>query len=549
MVLNLQNLNMNYVDVNNIIEKFSIGKRKYEEKKAKKLGYTSFYNYILDKVEGPKSEIFKEEKIQIIQSSNNKIPSKARLNILLENYKNGRYKEAEKLAVSITKDFPEYSFGWKVLGAVLGVLDRKSEGINAMQKAVALSPQDPEAHSNMGVTLKELGRLDEAEASYNQAIALKPDYAEAYSNLGVTLQELGRLDEAEASYNQAIALKPDYADAHYNLGLTLQQIGRLDEAEACYNQAIVLKPNFAQAFTNLGITLQELGRLDEAETSYNQAIVLMPNFAKTYCNLGVALKELGRLDEAEASFNQAIELKPDYAEAYLNLCELLENMNRADEILSLIRSISRKSFEKKADFLYYETLIEFQKENYEKAAKLVEKININELLIKRQPSALKLKGDIYHHKKNYKEAFEAYKSKNKRVKDSLEYKKQHSEKFLSQQLEKVAQIEQLQELSSYKLVIEPTWLQPTFLIGFPRSGTTLLDTILRTHTNINVLEELPMMDKMCANFRNIPTISSIEAMDNSAVETAVDIYFQELKKHTKVDTKQVIVDKLPLNIL
>ena len=116
MVLNLQNLNMNYVDVNNIIEKFSIGKRKYEEKKAKKLGYTSFYNYILDKVEGPKSEIFNEEKIQIIQSSNNKIPPKAKLNNLLENYKNGRYKETEKLAVSITKDFPEYSFGWKVLG-------------------------------------------------------------------------------------------------------------------------------------------------------------------------------------------------------------------------------------------------------------------------------------------------------------------------------------------------------------------------------------------------------------------------------------------------
>ena len=58
-----------------------------------------------------------------------------------------------------------------------------------------------------------------------------------------------------------------------------------------------------------------------------------------------------------------------------------------------------------------------------------------------------------------------------------------------------------------------------------------------------------MMEKMYASFRNIPTISKIEAMDNSAVETAVDIYFQELKKHTKVDTKQVLVDKLPLNIL
>ena len=170
-------------------------------------------------------------------------------------------------------------------------------------------------------------------------------------------------------------------------------------------------------------------------------------------------------------------------------------------------------------------------------------------MIKRQPLAFKLKGDIYHHKKNYKEAFEAYKSKNKRVKESLEYKNQDSEKYFSQELEKVTQIEQLQELSLYKSVIEPTWIQPTFLIGFPRSGTTLLDTILRTHTNINVLEEQPMMEKMYASFRNIPTISTIETMDNTAVKIAVDIYFQELKKHTKVDTKQVLVDKLPLNIL
>ena len=75
-----------------------------------------------------------------------------------------------------------------------------------------LAPQDFEAHSNLGNTLKELGRLDEAEASYTQAIALKPDYAEAHYNLGITLQELGRLDEAEASYTQAIALKPDFAE-------------------------------------------------------------------------------------------------------------------------------------------------------------------------------------------------------------------------------------------------------------------------------------------------------------------------------------------------
>ena len=164
------------------------------------------------------------------------------LNSLLEHYQNGRFNDAEKLSLEITKGFPKHQFAWKVLGALLGAAGRKSEALDANQTAVVLSPQDTEAHSNLGLTLQELGRLDEAEASYNQAIALKPDFAEAHYNLGVTLKELGRLNEAEAIYNQAIGLKHDFAEAHYNLGLMLQELNRLDEAEASYNHAIALKP-------------------------------------------------------------------------------------------------------------------------------------------------------------------------------------------------------------------------------------------------------------------------------------------------------------------
>ena len=236
-------------------------------------------------------------------------PSQQQLNSLLEYYQNGRFDDAEKLAVSITNEFPKHQFGWKVLGAVLGATGRKSEAVDANQTAVALSPEDAEAHSNLGVTLKELGRLD----------------------------------EALASYTQAIALKPDYADAH------------------------------------------------------------------------------------------------------LNLCELLEKMNRIDEISFVIRNASEKTLKKKADFLYYEALTEFRKENYKTAEELVKKININEMLEKRQPAAMKLQGDLYHYKKDYSAALEAYKLQNKHVKDSLEYKKQDSEKHFIQQREKVVQIEQLQK--------------------------------------------------------------------------------------------------------
>ena len=242
-------------------------------------------------------------------------PSQQQLSHLLEYYQNGRFNEAEKLAITISKDFPNHPFSWKVLGAVLGTTGRKSEAVDANQTAVALSPQDADAHFNLGNTLKELGRLDEALASYTQAIALKPDFAQAHYNLGNTLKDLGRLDEALTSFTQAIALKPDYAKAHYNLGNTLKELGRLGEALASYNQAIALKPDFAEAHSNLGNTLQELKRLDEALASYNQAIALKPDYAEAHNNLGVTLQELGRLDDALASYTKAIALKPEYSSA------------------------------------------------------------------------------------------------------------------------------------------------------------------------------------------------------------------------------------------
>ncbi len=258
----------------------------------------------------------KKAKKQTLKSNN---PSQQQLISLLEHYQNRRFSDAEKLAVSITNEFPNHQFAWKVLGAVLKQTGRITESLTPMKKSTQLAPQDGEAHSNLGNTLHELGRLDEALASCRQAIELKPDLALAHSNLGNTLKELERLDEALASYIQAIVLKPTYAEAHYNLGNTLKELGRLDEALASYTQAIEFKPDYADAHSNLGITLQELGRLDEALASYTQAIALKPDYALAHSNFGNVLQELGRLDEAEASYTQAIVLKPDLALAHSGL--------------------------------------------------------------------------------------------------------------------------------------------------------------------------------------------------------------------------------------
>ena len=136
-----------------------------------------------------------------MSNSEKGLPSDELIYSLLDHYQNGRLSDAEKLSVKITQDFPKHDFAWKVLGVIFEATGRKVEALDANQTAVKLSPQDAEAHNNLGNTLKDLGRLDEAEASYNQALLLKPDYAEAHCNLGIVLHKLGRLDKAESSYN------------------------------------------------------------------------------------------------------------------------------------------------------------------------------------------------------------------------------------------------------------------------------------------------------------------------------------------------------------
>ena len=258
-------------------------------------------------------------------------PSQKQLISLLEHYQNERFADAERLAISITKEFPQHQFAWKVLSIILKKNGRVTDSLTAMQTSMKLVPQDAEAHYNLGLKLQEQGRLDEAEASHNQAIALKPDYAEAYCDLGVTLHKLKRFGEAEANYTKAIAFNPNYARAHMNLGIAFQELGRLEESENSLIKAKEFKPDFAQTYFNLGVTLHKLKRLGEAIDSYNQAIALKPKYAQAYSNLGILLHELGRYDKAEYNYNQAIALKPDYAEAHFNMGVTLQELGRLDE--------------------------------------------------------------------------------------------------------------------------------------------------------------------------------------------------------------------------
>jgi predicted O-linked N-acetylglucosamine transferase (SPINDLY family) len=218
-------------------------------------------------------------------------------------------------ALALAPDHPDLHNN---LGVVLRLSGKLDEAMAAFRRAIALKPNYPEALNNLAAALQSKGRLDEAVESYRRAILLSPGFSGSHSNLGVALQSQGKLEEAAAAFRRAIALQPDAAEAHNNLGSALQSLGRLDEALASFERAIALKPNYADAHNNLGSALHGLGKPEEAIAAYRRAIALQDSPAAQN-NLGLALQELGRTEDAIAAFRHVLALQPAHAEAQANL--------------------------------------------------------------------------------------------------------------------------------------------------------------------------------------------------------------------------------------
>ena len=263
------------------------------------------------------------------KNSNN--PSQEQINNLLGYYQKGRFDYAEKLATSITNEFPNHPFGWKVLGALFGQSGRNLEALNAIQRVVKLSTRDFQAFYNLGIAFQSVNKLDKALICFDKAIELKPDYVEAYFNKGNTLKDLNKFNEAEICYKKAIKLKSNYPEAHNNLGVMFNKLGKFYEAEISFKKVIELKPDFLEAYNNLGILLKYLNRFDEAEVIFKKVLLIKPDYELAHNNLGNTYQEMGKLNEAEVSFKNAIKAKPNYLKAHFNLGNIYKEMGRLEE--------------------------------------------------------------------------------------------------------------------------------------------------------------------------------------------------------------------------
>jgi tetratricopeptide (TPR) repeat protein len=241
----------------------------------------------------------------------------------------GRYQEAERRARELTVRQPNSGIAWKALGVALDL--QRKEALPVMQRAAELLPEDAETHANLGSALLKSGRHIEAIASLRRAARLKPDDPDALNNLGNALRAAGQADEALASYQAAVNADPKHAGLHHNLANMLLSMGRPEEAAHGYRRALGLNPGLPEVHNNLAIALLAIDRPGEALVHARRAMELAPESAAAHSTLGNALLDLGLFEQAATAYRGALSLKPEFLDALSNLAIALRLLGQTDE--------------------------------------------------------------------------------------------------------------------------------------------------------------------------------------------------------------------------
>jgi len=436
-------------------------------------------------------------------------PPQNQIDTLTNLYHTGQVVKVEQACRELLQNYPQSLFVFNVLGASLLMQGKSQAAVQVFDKAIEIEPGFAGIYNDRGVALKELGKLKNAIQSYDRAIELKPDYAEAHGNRGDALKGLGKFEEAVESYERATKLKPDYVDAYVNCGSALRSLGQLGEAIKRYDNVIKVRPGYAEAYNNRGNALRDIGQLEGAVKNYDIAIKLKPDYAEAYNNRGKALSDLGQLKEAVENYEKVVELMPDFAEAYLNL-SVLKKFKPDNTRIGLMKSLLLKSELSKSDRMYLCFAL------------------------------AKVHDDLDEYDRSFNYLVEG----NHLRKNELNYNIDYDRRI-------VAKIKEIFTTESQTLEVsldENAPMQPIFIVGMLRSGTSLVEQILASHSQVYGAGELGAIDELVSPI--IEEFSDrigqyMDILSQSKITSVHDGYLGVLAA-LNVQEK-IIIDKMPIN--
>ncbi len=361
---------------------------------------------------------------------------------------------------------------------------------------------------------RKAGKRSEARATLRRILDISPASAKALHLLGVIALEEGNAAQAEEFIRKAIGVAPNIAAFHSNLGVALKNQGRFEEAAAAYRRAVELRPDYAEAYNNLGAALADLERYEEAVVAYCRAIEIKPGYAHACNNLGAAFNDMGRFDEALAAYRRAIELKPDYAAAYRHLGKLKRFRPNDPDLAAMERLAGSR------------TLSELER------AQLF--------------SAL---GKGYEDIGDYDKAFQFIFESNQCKRRTYVFSIEEFEKRVGR-IKAAFNAEFLDSVSGAGCPSDV----PIFIVGMPRSGTTLVEQILASHPAVHgagELKDIGLVNKQIRRWvdpsSTLPFPECVGAVAREGWRSLGESYVEKLRKLAPGAVR--VTDKMPFNFL
>lgn len=431
------------------------------------------------------------------------------------------------------------------LGETFLKTKRLDEAIACFRQVLSVRPGDAKASNNLGMVLVEEGSLAEAAECFKMAVTSQPGFAEAHYNLGLVLLEQKNYAAAADSFRQALASKSKYPEAHYHLGVVLGKQTRFDEAVSCFRQALSLNPEYAEAHFNLGRALLEKKSYAGAAASFRQALAFKPEDGEVYYNLGFALCEQKKFEEAIDNLQKALSFKPEYSDVYVCLARIYiiqGNFNKAlvccekglaanpdhAGCLMLLASLGAGATEK--------GIIAQQEKSFsEMSADDEEKTTLAFAL-----------GKLHADLGDYDKSFFYIAEGNRLKRESYAYSIEEDELLF-------ALIKKVFDESYVKshAVGGSSDRTPIFILGMPRSGTSLVEQILASHPDVygaGEIDDISQVVWQLTGGHALPEIfEKIPRSGGDFYSRLATEYLRRLRKHSA--TAKFITDKHTHNFL
>jgi len=458
----------------------------------------------------------------------------------------GDFVQAKKLLDPFFQSGRMDAQAYSMLGRINWQLGYAEEAVLCLQETVKFQPNSPDIHYALGTGLSKLGRLPEAEASFNKVLQFDPTNIQAVLELAIVEFSQQKLTEAEAHFKQVIEHDPNILKALMGLGRLYQLLNKPEFAINYYNRALEINPEISDAHYHLGTIYLGQGQIDLAEDAYKKAQMADPMNVAVHMEMGQLYMTTNKIDQAKESFQKALSIQPDNLDAIACEAQLYEQLGDIDAAQERVRHYIEQgvkhvgvgilfskickhsnSCEQAVDYLE-DLILDAEKNGTGKTSKIYFAL-----------------GKLYDQLGQYDKAFSCFKKANDQKQDTFNT------------IEHTGCISTLITSCDWNFFMQaPRSTQkterPVFIVGMPRSGTTLTEQILSSHPDVYGAGEIitfPNIIKNLSAYLGAGTAypGNLSNLTVEILDTLAATYLDEINQLN--DTALRIVDKTLANFL